>query len=303
MIIDLFLYRIGMLIFQTDIALRAAIGSMLSIIAAIAYREVEPYASPTVNTLSTASMWLVVLVYLSGVTIENGLFPYSDWALGLVLCGYFTLVITMGVLLQLARGSSHREIEQQLLEQEAREVDLRLGHNEMVAFIDGVRMSELQRKSLVSLESHGLDSNGLDSNVQVTFTVEPTSIWAERKLSAKRQAKRSLGMLANDGLNSTRYPCFVVEHATLLSFDRLPFHEDAVREKSAIILQHDTREPSPSHTYFISQNWEGALGSGPGGAGRHPDNAINSKLRWLKNMKRHLHIPNGMVRYYHNAAA
>ena len=39
------------------------------------------------------------------------------------------------------------------------------------------------------------------------------------------------------------------------------------------------------------QNWEGADGSGPGGEGRHPDNAVNSKLLWLQNMQRHLHIP------------
>lgn len=48
-----------MLIFEDDVALRAAIGSILSIVAAVAYRELEPYVAPSVNLLSTSAMWLV----------------------------------------------------------------------------------------------------------------------------------------------------------------------------------------------------------------------------------------------------
>ena len=43
--------------------------------------------------------------------------------------------------------------------------------------------------------------------------------------------------------------------------------------------------------YLRLQNWEGVLGSGPGGTGKHPDNALNTKLFWLQNIKKHLHIP------------
>ena len=39
------------------------------------------------------------------------------------------------------------------------------------------------------------------------------------------------------------------------------------------------------------QNWEGVLGSGPGGTGKHPDNPLNTKLFWIQNVKKHLHIP------------
>jgi len=82
-----------------------------------------------------------------------------------------------------------------------------------------------------------------------------------------------------------------MHHQTMLQFVRLPFHEDALQSNQLDELLPGSRAPSSSHTYFISQNWEGALGSGPGEIGKHPDNSLNTKLFWLSNIKKHLHIP------------
>ena len=50
---------IGTLIFEDNLALRAAIGSILAILAAIGYGQIAPYSSSSVNLLSTSAMWLV----------------------------------------------------------------------------------------------------------------------------------------------------------------------------------------------------------------------------------------------------
>ena len=49
--------------------------------------------------------------------------------------------------------------------------------------------------------------------------------------------------------------------------------------------------PFDPHPYeLLSQNWEGAMGSGISGVGRHPDNQIATKLKWLKCLKKNLRI-------------
>ena len=42
------------------------------------------------------------------------------------------------------------------------------------------------------------------------------------------------------------------------------------------------RLPSPSHSYFVAHEWEGA---------RHADNAMRTKHGWLMLLKRHLSVP------------
>ena len=48
-------------------------------------------------------------------------------------------------------------------------------------------------------------------------------------------------------------------------------------------LKLRSRQPSPSHSYFIAQHWEGA-------DGMHPDNAMRTKHGWLRLLKRHLSL-------------
>jgi hypothetical protein len=51
---------------------------------------------------------------------------------------------------------------------------------------------------------------------------------------------------------------------------------------------NSVRTPISAHTYFVSQNWEATRYDAatqdyiPSGTKPHPDNAENSKLRWMK---------------------
>ena len=56
-----------------------------------------------------------------------------------------------------------------------------------------------------------------------------------------------------------------------------PFHS----EPFIFGWQPHSQVPNGAFTYFVSQNWESV---------DHPDNDEGTKLRWLKNMKGHLHI-------------
>ena len=47
--------------------------------------------------------------------------------------------------------------------------------------------------------------------------------------------------------------------------------------------------PSSAFTYFVSQNWE-TFGADP-----HPDNERNTKLRWLKNLRQHMCLPESVA--------
>jgi len=56
-------------------------------------------------------------------------------------------------------------------------------------------------------------------------------------------------------------------------------------------LQADSISPSCAYSFFISQNWEGGQ---PGHLVRkrqHPDNKLNTKLKWLKRIKNHMRLP------------
>lgn len=80
------------------------------------------------------------------------------------------------------------------------------------------------------------------------------------------------------------YPCWVVSLTNLAAFDELPAHEDCIEKLEELLP--DSTSPSCAYSFFISQNWEGGRPSDEGYynlRGRpHPDNAINTKLRWLK---------------------
>ena len=65
----------------------------------------------------------------------------------------------------------------------------------------------------------------------------------------------------------------------------LPTHEAALDAGLLEVLTPNGAAPNSAFTYFISQNWE-TFGASP-----HPDNARHTKLRWLKNMRRHMRIP------------
>ena len=52
-------------------------------------------------------------------------------------------------------------------------------------------------------------------------------------------------------------------------------------------LTLSSRAPSPAHSYFVAQHWEGA-------GGLHPDNSMRTKHGWLRQLKTHLSVPTDM---------
>ena len=82
------------------------------------------------------------------------------------------------------------------------------------------------------------------------------------------------------------YPCWVIPLTALLDYDELPVHESCIEKLDELLP--DSISPSCAYSFFISQNWEGGR-PGPPGQGYynvrglpHPDNKLNTKLRWLK---------------------
>ena len=53
-------------------------------------------------------------------------------------------------------------------------------------------------------------------------------------------------------------------------------------------LTLSSRAPSPAHSYFVAQHWEGA-------GGLHPDNSMRTKHGWLRRLKMHLSLPTDMA--------
>ena len=86
--------------------------------------------------------------------------------------------------------------------------------------------------------------------------------------------------------NKRLYPCWVIPLTALLDYDELPIHESCIEKLEELLP--DSISPSCAYSFFISQNWEGGR-PGPPGQGYynvrgcpHPDNKLNTKLRWLK---------------------
>jgi hypothetical protein len=82
------------------------------------------------------------------------------------------------------------------------------------------------------------------------------------------------------------YPCWVMSLTNIATFDELPAHEECIENLEELLP--DSTSPSCAYSFFISQNWEGGR---PGVSGQgffnvrgypHPDNKLNTKLRWLK---------------------
>ena len=83
-------------------------------------------------------------------------------------------------------------------------------------------------------------------------------------------------------LHEALYPCYVISLSKLQQMETLEQHE-ALLEKDALeVLTRTSRTPSGAFTFFISQNWESKTS---------PDNAMGTKLAWMKNLRDHLAIP------------
>ena len=278
----------GALVTVRGNAVRAAVGFVLALIFGAVYRECTPYLSDSLNNLSTAAMWMVTLVYGTGVVIIGRPFGYDEFSLGVVLVVMLLVLVVFTVVMQASRGSASQELWASLMEREAREIDLSLSHAELLEITKdvGIAQHRLEEKGRSVLE---LQMNASFSPMNVKYVPNMDSDAPDQALKFKRM----MGLAPPPGVafDSGMYPCWVIAHSRMHDFKRLPVHENALADKLLEELTPRSRTPSPSHTYFISQNWEGALGTGPNGLGKHPDNALNTKLLFLKNLKKHLNVP------------
>ena len=251
--------------------IRAGIAFMMAMLFAALYREMSPYASTTLTSISSSAHYLLILVYAAGVVINGRPFGYNSVVLGMILLVISIVLVLVAAVLQAKHGSSSVELEQRVLEYEAREADLKLSHAELLG--DANSKSELERKD----EDQLAKLTGA-THVNVVYKVGPI------------EPKKTGYLKFKDGFNVAFYGCWVVSHTEIVKFDRLSVHEDALKSEILVELKPTSRMPAPSHSFFVSQNWEGSVGTGPFNQGKHPDNDLNTKLLWIQNIKKHLHI-------------
>ena len=185
----------------------------------------------------------IVSVYAASVVILGRPFGFDVMPLGAALLGIAVSMLFFAVVLQAKHGSAKREVEQQILEQEARETDLKLSFAELMGNSSRLRTSTLEEAAFHKLK-----------NVDETVRHENHLTVAVQVAVKKRFSLRgTFELQKKDGFNLGLYPCFVVEYDTLLTFEKLPFHEDAIKAGLMEELKPTSRCPSPSHSFFISQ--------------------------------------------------
>ena len=272
------LLMLGSLVFVDDRGTRAVVGLLLATVFASAYREVSPYASPSVNALSNAALQLIVLVYATGVLIVCRPIGYDPLVLGSALFLMSMLLFALAIYQQAVAGTSQLEVDSRVQEYEAREAELALSNAEMNAVFD------LARK--LSTPTGTFTRNATDDAKIDTQNLWLTASEAAASSTAFGPKKRNL-----KGFSNTLYPCLVMDLDDMRPFDRLPHHEEVLEQGVLLELKMSTRTPSSAHTFFVSHNWEGAVDTGVGGSEkRHPDNGLNTKLRWIQHLKLHLCI-------------
>jgi hypothetical protein len=240
----------GALIFVKDPPTRSAIGFAAALVFCAAYRELSPYASHSVNSLATAATWQIVVVFAGGVVIAGRPFGYSDFVLGSVLLVASLSFLLLTFVMQLVNGSSELELEQEILEAEARETDLQLSLEELLGVVDDLIAKndlgyDLDKKGRTTLRS--LDERMRAENMVTVRRVQNGAVVASNRPFS------FLSFSPKDGFNESLYPCWVVEHETLTTLKKLPFHEDALAGGLLDELRPGSREPVSSNSYFISQ--------------------------------------------------
>ena len=199
-------------------------------------------------------------MFASGVVITGRPFGYSEWALGAFLLAFSLMFLILTIVMQLVVGSSQFELEQEVMEAEARETDLQLSLEELLGLVN----EHIAKNDLgYDLDKKGRKSLGsLDARMRADFFVTVSRV-EDDTVVASRPVCKCLSFAPKDGFNETLYPCWVVEHETLMTFKKLPFHEDALAGGLLDELRPGSREPTSSNSYFISQVrvWKGKINS------------------------------------------
>ena len=229
------------------------------------YTEFAPYLGASVNAVAVAAQWQLVFSFLAGIVITEDL-DFDGVALGILLLLTNIVIIALACWFQFAVGSSNVHAELVMMEMELRETELLNAVRE----IQGDMMSKQY-----SSQCEDLSTTPTTSHVRMP-TRRKTTIQFVFGVHDSRE------ILFDKGA----YPCFVVALANLQLIDRLPIHEEAISQGILDELSPESRDPSSAFSFFISQNWECHKQDAP-----HPDNVLNTKLLWIKNLHVHLNIP------------
>lgn len=178
----------GALTFIARPALRVVIGLGLAFVFALGYREIAPFSSGSVTLLSTLAMTQIVIVYFSGLIIIIEPVAYQGWVVGTLLLITTLALFISAAVMQAIRGSSQKELDQQVLENEARELDMMLSIKELQVdterYAIRVELAEhersLEEKSVRRL-SRGNDRSAYDGKREVYWNVDASSAALSKK--------------------------------------------------------------------------------------------------------------------------
>ena len=187
-------------------------------------------------------------MYFAGVIIVVRPFDYDPWLVGFLLTFTMLALFLLALVLQVLNGNSKAELDQLMLENDAREMELMLS------------IKELQKDTMhLVMLRNSPSKDPLDSILRDDGARRVEWSITAGDGSSKRPQQTSLGSslcrkdTKGDGFNCGSYPCYVVAHTKLRKVSRLPCHEDALAEGLLEELMLGSRVPAPSHSYFVSQ--------------------------------------------------
>ena len=271
----------GIIFFGTG-ALRAAVGLVVALLTVIVYREVSPYLAESVNSLSTAATWQLSFTFVGGVIILGRPFGYADTVLGLILIALNVVVIVLAIVLQLRSGSAALEAELKMMELAFRQAELELSATEMrsiISSLTGQDGDEVETtnddapRTLSCVASFGGAHTASSGGHTAHKPVRSTHTAVIKKIDGGGGKKLEITF------DKAHFPCYVVSLSKLRKLTRIINHEEARQGAMLDELTQTSRSPSCAFSFFVSQNWESR---------DSPDNAENTKLRWLQNLPKHL---------------
>ena len=272
-------------------ALRAGAATLLALVFFFVYREASPYTDYLTNILAHICQLLVFVVFLASFMVQAEPFPFSPFALGVVLVVMVVLVLITFVAFGMQKKAQLTEQMLRLREMEFRDWEADMDILELRADVQSLRMRYEKAKLAAEAEqrrniTHTSGTPVLQrTNTRLRLMLQDAT---ERSRTPTLPCCTTICAPRGDSNISflrARYPCFVVAVNSLQRYERLPVHEDAAAANELELLSPTTMAPSSAFTYFISQNWE-TYGDSP-----HPDNKRNTKLRWLQNIKKHVKVP------------
>ncbi|KAJ1456538.1 hypothetical protein M885DRAFT_517315 [Pelagophyceae sp. CCMP2097] len=278
----------------------AVLGVAVSVCFAILHRDVMPFVDAGTNFLCVISKWAVVAVFYCMLIAVSHPIGYEDQGLGYAMMTFvaFAALVSAAVGLRDTRRAQETELK-------ARELEFIIAESVPSApeTVDALRAStprgartlRSEIKLLAAMEAEDARSDDFaPSGVALAEARRPTfgeggalSMHAASLHGSMHASVHSKGhpphyRRCRSSFDAQSYPCFVVPVSAFARMDTLCSHEDALARDVLAVLTPESRAPNRAHSFFISQNWESPS---------QPDNACCTKLKWLRNLRKHLQIP------------